>query len=28
MLLASVIAGFIPAYLTSQTEIVQTIENR
>jgi len=28
MLLASVIAGFIPAYLTSQTEIVETIENR
>lgn len=28
MLLASVVAGFIPAYLTSQTEIVETIENR
>ena len=28
MLAASVIAGFIPAYLTSKTEIVETIENR
>lgn len=28
MLTASIIAGFIPAYLTSQTEIVETIENR
>lgn len=28
MLAASVIAGFIPAYITSKTEIVETIENR
>lgn len=28
MLAASVVAGFVPAYLTSKTEIVETIENR
>lgn len=28
MLLTSIIAGFIPAYLVSKTEIVETIENR
>jgi putative ABC transport system permease protein len=28
MLAASLVAGFIPAYLTSKTEIVETIENR
>lgn len=28
MLGASLVAGFIPAYLTSKTEIVETIENR
>lgn len=28
MLLTSVIAGFIPAYIISKTEIVETIENR
>lgn len=28
MLLTSVVAGFIPAYLISKTEIVETIENR
>lgn len=28
MLLTSVIAGFIPAYMISKTEIVETIENR
>ena len=28
MMAASIIAGFIPAYMTSKTEIVETIENR
>jgi putative ABC transport system permease protein len=28
MLIASLIAGFIPAYVLSKTEIVETIENR
>ena len=28
MMAASIVAGFIPAYMTSKTEIVETIENR
>jgi ABC-type antimicrobial peptide transport system permease subunit len=28
MLLTSIIAGFIPAYIISKTEIIRTIENR